>query len=108
MDSKTVASRAHHKPRLEDDALLRGLGRYAADIPLAGQAQATNNPSMLEQVATQLDAQGFRESASLLRVQAGALQPQQRNCFGLTGDVTCACEVAEVVHLGADRLAGSA
>jgi aerobic carbon-monoxide dehydrogenase large subunit len=40
MDSKTVESRAHHQPRLEDDALVRGLGRYAADAPLTGQAYA--------------------------------------------------------------------
>jgi carbon-monoxide dehydrogenase large subunit len=40
MDSKTVESRAHHEPRLEDDALVRGLGRYAADAPLTGQAYA--------------------------------------------------------------------
>ncbi|HEY6996120.1 MAG TPA: xanthine dehydrogenase family protein molybdopterin-binding subunit [Xanthobacteraceae bacterium] len=40
MDSKTFESRAHHQPRLEDDALVRGLGRYAADAPLTGQAYA--------------------------------------------------------------------
>jgi aerobic carbon-monoxide dehydrogenase large subunit len=40
MDSKTYESRAHHQPRLEDDALVRGLGRYAADAPLTGQAYA--------------------------------------------------------------------
>ena len=40
MDSKTVESRAQHQPRLEDDPLVRGLGRYAADAPLAGQAYA--------------------------------------------------------------------
>jgi carbon-monoxide dehydrogenase large subunit len=40
MDSKTVESRAHHQPRLEDDPLVRGLGRYAADAPLTGQAYA--------------------------------------------------------------------
>src|SRR3954469_19488894 len=39
MDSKTE-TRARSTPRLEDDALLRGLGRYAADVTLAGQAQA--------------------------------------------------------------------
>jgi carbon-monoxide dehydrogenase large subunit len=39
MDSKTVERRAQHQPRLEDDPLVRGLGRYAADAPLAGQAQ---------------------------------------------------------------------
>ena len=41
---------------------------------LAGQAQATNDSGMLEQVATQLEAQGFRDPASLLRVQASALR----------------------------------
>ncbi len=40
MDSKTVERRAQHQPRLEDDPLVRGLGRYAADVPLTGQAQA--------------------------------------------------------------------
>jgi len=40
MDSKTVESRAPHQPRLEDDPLVRGLGRYAADAPMAGQLQA--------------------------------------------------------------------
>ena len=40
MDSKTTDSRAHYTPRLEDEPLLRGLGRYAADTPLAGQALA--------------------------------------------------------------------
>src|SRR5262249_50737930 len=40
MDSKTVETRTHHQPRLEDDPLVRGLGRYAADAPLTGQAYA--------------------------------------------------------------------
>ena len=40
MDSKTLESRAPHQPRLEDDPLVRGLGRFAADAPMAGQAQA--------------------------------------------------------------------
>src|SRR2546425_11646744 len=40
MDSKTVERRAHHQPRLEDDPLVRGLGRYAADAPITGQAYA--------------------------------------------------------------------
>ncbi|HKO46542.1 MAG TPA: hypothetical protein VJV79_02395 [Polyangiaceae bacterium] len=48
---------------------------------LAAQAQATNNPSMLEQVAAQLEAKGFREPASLLRVQAGALRQRSQNTF---------------------------
>jgi hypothetical protein len=41
---------------------------------LAGQAQATNDPGTLEQVASQLEAQGYREQPRLLRVQAAALR----------------------------------
>ena len=40
MDAKTDDSRAQHRPRLEDDPLVRGLGRYAADDPLTGQTYA--------------------------------------------------------------------
>jgi aerobic carbon-monoxide dehydrogenase large subunit len=40
MDAKTADSRAQHQPRLEDDPLVRGLGRYAADTPLTGQTYA--------------------------------------------------------------------
>ena len=40
MDSQTVERRAQHQPRLEDGPLVRGLGRYAADAPMAGEAQA--------------------------------------------------------------------
>jgi aerobic carbon-monoxide dehydrogenase large subunit len=40
MDWQTVERRAQHQPRLEDGPLVRGLGRYAADAPMAGQAQA--------------------------------------------------------------------
>src|SRR6478752_2344621 len=48
---------------------------------LAGQAQATNNPDMLEQIATQLDIRGFGESAGLLRAQATALRQRSQNAF---------------------------
>ena len=40
MDAQTVEGSARHQPRLEDDPLVRGLGRYAADVPLPGQTQA--------------------------------------------------------------------
>src|SRR5262245_43580565 len=40
MEAKTVERRALDRPRLEDDPLVRGLGRYAADAPLPGQALA--------------------------------------------------------------------
>src|SRR5437899_6053329 len=40
MEAKTVERNARYQPRLEDDPLVRGLGRYAADAPLPNQAQA--------------------------------------------------------------------
>ena len=40
MDSQTVERRAQYQPRLEDDPLVRGLGRYAADAPMSGETQA--------------------------------------------------------------------
>jgi len=46
---------------------------------LAGQAQATNNPDMLEQIATQLDTRGFGESAGILRAQATALRQRSQS-----------------------------
>ena len=39
MDAKTDG-RAAHEPRVEDDVLVRGRGRYAADLPLPQQAYA--------------------------------------------------------------------
>ena len=40
MDTKTVETRALQQPRLEDDALVRGLGRFIADVAMTGQAYA--------------------------------------------------------------------
>jgi carbon-monoxide dehydrogenase large subunit len=40
MDAK-IEQRVARQPRLEDDALVRGNGRYAADVPLPNQAYAT-------------------------------------------------------------------
>jgi hypothetical protein len=37
---------------------------------LAAQAQATNDPGILEQMASQLEAQGFMQAARVLRIQA--------------------------------------
>ena len=39
MDAKTDG-RAAHRPRVEDDVLVRGKGRYAADITEPGQVYA--------------------------------------------------------------------
>jgi len=40
MNSQQAAGRAHHSPRVEDDALLRGAGRFIADRPEPGQLHA--------------------------------------------------------------------
>jgi carbon-monoxide dehydrogenase large subunit len=40
MEAQTVTTRAPQSPRLEDDPLVRGSGRFAADVPLAGQTHA--------------------------------------------------------------------
>src|SRR6202022_4942470 len=40
MDTKTTETGALHQPRLEDDPLVRGLGHYADDVPISGQAYA--------------------------------------------------------------------
>src|SRR5262249_57615168 len=40
MDWETVERGAQYQPRMEDDPLVRGLGRYAADAPMSGETQA--------------------------------------------------------------------
>jgi aerobic carbon-monoxide dehydrogenase large subunit len=40
MEATTAATRAHPSPRLEDDSLVRGFGRFAADVPLPRQTHA--------------------------------------------------------------------
>src|SRR5262245_47843017 len=40
MDAETAVNRARRGPRLEDDYLVRGAGRFVADTPEPGQAQA--------------------------------------------------------------------
>src|SRR5438270_1554753 len=40
MDTKTIANHVLQQPRLEDDPLVRGLGRFAADVAMGGQAFA--------------------------------------------------------------------
>src|SRR5262249_14354891 len=40
MDTKTTAPRRHDQPRIEDDYLLRGAGRFVADGAEPGQAYA--------------------------------------------------------------------
>ena len=38
--SEKAAEGHHHSPRVEDDQLLRGLGRFADDVRQPGQAHA--------------------------------------------------------------------
>jgi aerobic carbon-monoxide dehydrogenase large subunit len=73
MDSKTVESRAHHQPRLEDDALVRGLGRYAADAPLTGQAYAyfVRSPHACAGIRA-IDAEAAKAVPGVLAVLAAA------------------------------------
>ncbi len=40
MDAKTAVNRARRGPRIEDDYLVRGAGRFVADAPEPGQAYA--------------------------------------------------------------------
>jgi aerobic carbon-monoxide dehydrogenase large subunit len=73
MDSKTAASRAHHQPRLEDDALVRGLGRYAADAPLTGQAYAyfVRSPHAFADIRA-IDAEAAKAVPGVLAVLTAA------------------------------------
>jgi aerobic carbon-monoxide dehydrogenase large subunit len=73
MDSETVESRAHYQPRLEDDALVRGLGRYAADAPLTGQAYAyfVRSPHAFADIRT-IDAEAAKAVPGVLAVLTAA------------------------------------
>jgi hypothetical protein len=64
-------------------AAIRDVRRTFRPVPenlrqMAGQARATNDPSMLDEVATQLETQGFREQAQPLRAQAAALRQRSQ------------------------------
>jgi carbon-monoxide dehydrogenase large subunit len=73
MDSKTVEHRAHYQPRLEDDPLVRGLGRYAADAPLAGQLQAyfVRSPHAFADIKS-IDAEAATKVPGVLAVLTAA------------------------------------
>jgi aerobic carbon-monoxide dehydrogenase large subunit len=73
MDSKTVERRAQHQPRLEDDPLVRGLGRYAADVPLTGQAQAyfVRSPHAFADIAS-IDIAAAKAAPGVLAVLTAA------------------------------------
>jgi carbon-monoxide dehydrogenase large subunit len=73
MDSKTVEHRAHHQPRLEDDPLVRGLGHYAADVPMTGQMQAyfVRSPHAFADIRS-IDTTAAKAVPGVLAVLTGA------------------------------------
>ena len=80
MDAKTVDRRAQHQPRLEDDPLVRGLGRYAADAPLTGQTYAyfVRSPHAFADIRS-IDADAAKAVPGVLAVLTAA-QPPQTDC----------------------------
>src|SRR6516162_656839 len=73
MDTKTVASRALHQPRLEDDPLVRGLGRFAADVAMSGQAYAyfVRSPHAFADIRS-INTDAARAAAGVLAVLTAA------------------------------------
>jgi carbon-monoxide dehydrogenase large subunit len=73
MDSKTFESQAHDQPRFEDDALVRGLGRYAADVALTGQAYAyfVRSPHAFADIRS-IDSEAARAVPGVLAVLTAA------------------------------------
>jgi carbon-monoxide dehydrogenase large subunit len=73
MDSKTAERRAHHAPRLEDNALVRGLGRFAADTPLPGQALAAfvRSPHAFADIKS-IDTSAARKVKGVVAVLTGS------------------------------------
>ena len=73
MDTKTVASGALHKPRLEDDPLVRGLGRFAADAAMSGQAYAyfVRSPHAFADIRS-INTDAARAAAGVLAVLTAA------------------------------------
>src|ERR1700730_16147473 len=73
MDTKTVASRALHQPRLEDDPLVRGRGRFAADVAMSGQAYAyfVRSPHAFADIRS-VDTDAARSAPGVLAVLTAA------------------------------------
>jgi len=73
MDTKTVASGALRQPRLEDDPLVRGLGRFAADVAMSGQAYAyfVRSPHAFADIRS-IDTDAARAAAGVLAVLTAA------------------------------------
>jgi len=73
MDTTTADSRAEHKPRVEDDYLVRGAGRFAADAPEPGQAYAAfvRSPHAYARIRS-IDIDAAKRAAGVLAVLTGA------------------------------------
>jgi carbon-monoxide dehydrogenase large subunit len=73
MDSPPAASRAHHGPRVEDDALLRGAGRFIADRPEPGQLHAcfVRSPHAFARIGA-IDIDAARGAPGVLAVLTAA------------------------------------
>src|SRR5262249_34781747 len=73
MEAKTVEHRALYRPRLEDDPLVRGLGRYAADAPMSGQALAyfVRSPHAFADIRS-IDTRAAKAASGVISVLTGA------------------------------------
>jgi aerobic carbon-monoxide dehydrogenase large subunit len=71
MDAKTDGG-ATHQPRLEDDALVRGHGRFMADAPLPDQAYAcfVRSPHAFARIAA-IDTQAAAQSPGVVGILTG-------------------------------------
>jgi carbon-monoxide dehydrogenase large subunit len=73
MDTKTTETGALHQPRLEDDPLVRGLGHYADDVPISGQAYAyfVRSPHAFADIRA-IETSAARATPGVLAVLTGA------------------------------------
>jgi aerobic carbon-monoxide dehydrogenase large subunit len=71
MDAKTDG-RAIREPRLEDDALVRGHGRFMADVSLPGQASAyfVRSPHAFARIAA-IDTEAAAQSPGIVGILTG-------------------------------------
>jgi carbon-monoxide dehydrogenase large subunit len=73
MDSKIAASRAHHHPRVEDDALVRGAGHFIADRHEPNQAVGwfVRSPHAFARISA-IDVERARRAKGVLAVLTAA------------------------------------
>ncbi len=73
MDSKTDLSHAKRTPRVEDDYLLRGQGRYMSDAPMPGQTYAcfVRSPHAAADIKS-IDTEAAKAIKGVLAVLTGA------------------------------------